>query len=106
MSRTYRKTFYDQKNIEDFMKWWTETPFRYCSCVNWDIELGKKRYAESMRDGNKQETTSNTGFKNQAKRKLRRDNKRFCHMVVKDSDFDNTPLPNRKDSKQFTWDWW
>ena len=62
-------------------------------------------YAKFKRDGRWKETSLKSGFKNDAAKKLRRDNKNFCRKAM-DDDHDNTSYPDRCDGKRYIWDWW
>jgi len=49
---------------------------------------------------------SNTGYKTDSKKKIRRLNKEFCRREVAGQDTDDTPHAIRKDGKTYKWDWW
>ena len=70
------------------------------------IEDAKAKRAEMQRDGYGTETVRNTGFKQDAAKKLRRDNKRYCDDVVADKDVDHLAYHSRKESKHIVWRYW
>jgi hypothetical protein len=63
-------------------------------------------YAKYKRDCRFNETSLNTGFKKQTARDLRRSNRKFCRKAMVDEDYENTPMPIRKEGKTRIWDWW
>jgi len=66
----------------------------------------KARYAALSYDGAFNETTRNTGFKRDANRQTRRQNKEFCNRVLKSDKWDNEAYPRRQDAKHHRWSWW
>ena len=69
------------------------------------IASAKKDFARRSRDGYWSETGRNQGFKHQAKKHVRRQNKKFTHKVMRDLDWEDQVLADHKDGKQFIWDW-
>lgn len=70
------------------------------------VQEWSDHYDKMHRDGSLNETSRKTGFKNEAKGHVRRRNKKFCKNVLADNDWDDDPYPNRKEGKQFEWNWW
>lgn len=70
-----------------------------------DAENQLNRWRRDGRDGMTC-TTSNTGYKYDAKKTVRRANKSFCRHVLCGDDYENIPLPTRKIGKKHKWDWY
>lgn len=71
------------------------------------IEDDIETFKSWSRDGRFHESTSKSGFRNDAKRFQRLSDRRICKKIIKgelDPD-DDYVLRNRKDGKQFIWDW-
>jgi hypothetical protein len=63
-------------------------------------------YDRVTRDGWAGETTRRSGYKHATARSLRLENRRFCHRVVTDGNWEDVAYPSRKEGKQKIWDWW
>lgn len=63
-------------------------------------------YDRATRDGWANETGRRSGYKHATARSLRLENRRYCHRVVKDLDWEDVAYPSRKEGKQKIWDWW
>lgn len=62
--------------------------------------------AEMQRDGHWSDTSRSSGFRNDCARALRRKNRRLCHNIIADQEYDHQPYPSRKEGKAKIWDWW
>lgn len=73
-----------------------------------DIEKkALKERSRMTRDGYWNETTANSGFKNEAKKAVRRANKRFCQMIESDDlRWEDEPYPHDHLGDGFRWNWW
>lgn len=63
-------------------------------------------YDRVTRDGWANETTRRSGYKHATARSLRLENRRYCHRVIKDDDWEDVAYPSRKEGKQKIWDFW
>ena len=81
---------------------WVELDYDYDE----EVERLSKEYDKFKRDGHWNETSLNTGFKKQTAQELRRKNRKFCRKAMVDEDYENTPMPIRKEGKARRWDWW
>jgi hypothetical protein len=66
----------------------------------------QEEWASRFRDGYCSETSRSTGFKQDAARKLRRDNNRYCNDIRIGRDVDHLAYPSRKESKYIVWSYW
>lgn len=63
-------------------------------------------YDRVTRDGWANETSRRSGYKHATARSLRLENRRYCHRVIKDDDWEDVAYPSRKEGKQKIWDFW
>lgn len=70
------------------------------------LAYAEEEWAKRFRDGYCSETSRTTGFKKDAAKKLRRDNKRYCDDVVAGREVDHLAYPSRKESKYIVWSYW
>lgn len=132
MSRTYRKHYshhrgwvHEDTRVE-FINRRLDEHYRYCllylqtGCRSLSyIERCAKRPIEEViaeaeadwalytRDGRHglTNTSCNSGFKYDAKKMLRRANKKLCRSIMK-YEYEDDPHPIRRDAKTYIWDWY
>lgn len=66
----------------------------------------KIEYAEFQYDGRFYESGRNSGFKHDSQRTVRNANKRLCHDIMRNEEYDTKPYPGDYMGKTHLWDWW
>ena len=116
MARTHRTPewpFVYFRNVETYVKHGYEAWIKHDALAR---RLGKKPWyvqgeealredwGRLQRDGHYQEAKLNQNFKRFAKKKVRRKNREFCRMVLRQEDHDAIALPDEHDGDGFIWD--
>ena len=95
--------------VPSYIYFYKPSRFEYVT-IDWEtdqqLQYVKQRYAESFRDGKRNQSGRKRDFKQAAAKCVRRANKRFNRAVLIDSDYDNIPYPNGHEGDYLRWCFW